>query len=225
MSGLARYDGHADWYDETFSAPYAEDPSIITEFLGRGDGQVCVEVACGTARHARLVTEAGYRFIGIDFSADQLRRARQHSSALVRANATHLPVRPGSIEVALGLYFHTDIEDVRKVMAEVSDALAQGGRFLYVGLHPCFIGGFVDRTVEPEEAALTFVPGYGEAGWTNKGSGGGSGLWARVGGHHKTLHELVGSFIEAGLNITRLDEPWGGGTVLPRTIVIATQKP
>jgi hypothetical protein len=95
---------------------------------------------------------------------------------------------------------------------------------VYVGLHPCFIGPFVDRTTEIDDQALRFVPGYGTSGWARRGSGGGVGLWSRVGGHHKTLAAFLQAFIDAGLRLERVIELSGGGTVLPRNIAVAATK-
>ena len=66
-------------------------------------------------------------------------------------------------------------------------ACARDGRFIYIGLHPCFLGPFVDRMTESRDAGLRFMPGYGDVGWADHGSGDGSGVGGRVGFHHKTL--------------------------------------
>lgn len=95
---------------------------------------------------------------------------------------------------------------------------------MYVGLHPCFIGPFVNRTTEIEDQALHFVAGYGTSGWARRGSGGGVGLWSRVGGHHKTLAGFLGAFIDGGLAVEQVVELSGGGTVLPRNIAVVAAK-
>ncbi|HTT92808.1 MAG TPA: hypothetical protein VMF65_24850 [Acidimicrobiales bacterium] len=41
---------------------------------------------------------------------------------------------------------------------------------------------------------------------------------AGVGGHHKTLTELLGAFTESGLSVRVVHELWGGGVVVPRNI-------
>jgi ubiquinone/menaquinone biosynthesis C-methylase UbiE len=56
MSGIARYDGHAEWYDQTFSAFLNEEEvSFLRECLGTGSGQICLDVACGTGRCGRIL--------------------------------------------------------------------------------------------------------------------------------------------------------------------------
>jgi hypothetical protein len=47
------------------------------------------------------------------------------------------------------MFFHTDVEDFATVARDVARCLCPGGRFIYVGLHPCFIGPFVNRPPSP----------------------------------------------------------------------------
>jgi hypothetical protein len=62
------------------------------------------------------------------------------------------------------MFFHTDVEDFAVVAHQVARCLRPGGRFIYIGLHPCFIGPFVDRTTESGDLALRFALGYGVPG-------------------------------------------------------------
>ncbi len=215
----ARYDGHSDWYDQAFSGhAMAEEHAFLRRCLGYGGGEPCLDVACGTGLHARAVTEAGYRALGFDISGDQLRLARRRLAAAVRADARFLPVRDAAVPAAVGMFFHTDVEDFAAVVREVARCLRPEGRFVYCGLHPCFIGPFVNRTAEDEDRQLTFAGGYGRVGWASRGSGDGTGVWSRVGGHHKTLASFLGAVTGSGLVIRELAEFSGGGTILPRNI-------
>jgi SAM-dependent methyltransferase len=223
---IARYDGHAEWYDETFSPSVsAEHESFLREGLGAGRGEVCLDVACGTGRYARILAGAGYRPVGFDISADQLRLARPRLAAAVRADARFLPVRDGSVSVAAGMFFHTDVEDFAAVVCDVARCLSPGGRFVYLGLHPCFVGPFVYRLAESEDLALTFVPGYGNVGWVSRASGDGSRIAGRVGFHHKTLAGFLGAFAAAGLAIRAVRElTVPGHPVLPWEMGILAHK-
>jgi SAM-dependent methyltransferase len=222
----ARYDDHSEWYDETFGAfAYEEETAFLRERLGVGRSEICLDVACGTGLHARIVAEAGYRAVGFDISADQLRFARRRLEVAVQADARRLPLRDGAVTLALGMFFHTDVADFAAVVRDVARCLRPGGRFVYVGLHPCFLGPFVNRVTESEDLALRFVPGYGEVGWADHGSGDGTGVGSRVGFHHKTLAGFLGSFTEAGLNIREVREISGGGVVVPRNLALVAVKP
>lgn len=226
MPGIARYDGHAQWYDETFSVRLnEEEEAFLTECLGAGGGQVCLDVACGTGRYGQLLAGAGYRVAGFDISADQLRFARRRLGAAVRADARFLPVRDASVAVAVGMFMHTDVEDFAAVVRDAARCLRPGGRFIYLGLHPCFVGPFVYRLSESEDLTLRFVTGYGTVGWANRGSGDGSMIGARVGFHHKTLAGYLDAFAQAGLTIRAVREFHADRhAVLPWDLALLTEK-
>jgi SAM-dependent methyltransferase len=221
----ARYDGHADWYDETFSEFVGGDEAnFLRESLGSGRGGLCLDVACGTGRFGPMLAEAGYRPIGVDISSDQLRLARRRLSAVVQADACCLPLGDGITQMAVGLYFHTDVEDFDAVVREIARCLASGGRLTYVGLHPCFVGPFIERSDEDRSHQVTISSGYAQVGWSHTSSASSPGLWRRVGGHHKTLAAFVGAFVDARLSIETLREFSAGGTVLPRSVGVIAEK-
>jgi SAM-dependent methyltransferase len=182
-------------------------------------------VACGTGRSAPILTDAGYRAVGFDLSADQLRFARPKLDAAIRADGRRLPVRDASLPVAAGMFFHTDVEDFAAIVADVARCLRPTGRFVYLGLHPCFVGPFLTRLTEARDLTLTVVPGYGTVGWADRGSGDGSVIGGRVGFHHKTLASFFGAFAEAGLNIRAVREFHGSsGVILPWDIGVVAGK-
>jgi SAM-dependent methyltransferase len=224
---MARYDGNAEWYDETFSAFHTEAAeSWFRECLGPGGGAVCLDVACGTGRSGRILREMGYRAVGFDISADQLLFARPRLAAAVRADARRLPVPDASADVATGMYFHTDTEDFAAVVREVARCLRPGGRFAYLGVHPCYVGPFVYRLDERQDQTLTFTPGYGTTGWAGRASGDGSRIGGRVGFHHKTLASFLQAFGDAGLVLSSVREftaPKGG--ILPWDLALLAEKP
>jgi len=229
--GIARYDGNAEWYDETFSAFHHEDEEAwFRECLGPGGGAACLDVACGTGRSGRLLREAGYRAVGFDISADQLRYASSRLTAAVRADARRLPVPDACADVATGMYFHTDTEDFAAVVREVARCLRPGGRFAYLGVHPCYVGPFVYRLDEQRDQSLTFTPGYGTAtsdtgGWADRGSGDGSKIGGRVGFHHKTLASFLQAFGDAGLVLRSVREFVPPGAILPWDLALLAEKP
>jgi len=185
---------------------------------------VCVDLACGTGLWAQPIAEAGYRAVGFDISADQLRFARRRHAAVARADMCSLPVRDESVPVVIGMFFHTDLEDFAVALRQVARCLRPGGRFIYAGLHPCFIGPFVNRMSESQEHRLQFLPGYGHVGWANRGSGDGTGLASRVGFHHKTLARFLGAIVGSGLHIRDVQEFASSGVVLPRNIGLVAEK-
>lgn len=224
--GIARYDGHSDWYDETFSAFHTEAAEFwLRECLGPGHGAVCLDVACGTGRSGRVLRDAGYRAVGFDISADQLRFARPRLAAAVRADARRLPVPDASADVATGMYVQTDTEDFATVVHEVARCLRPGGRFAYLGVHPCYVGPFVYRLDEQQNQSLTFTAGYGTVGWAGRVSGDGSRIGGRVGFHHKTLASFLQAFGDAGFTLRSVREFVPPGAILPWDLALLAEKP
>jgi SAM-dependent methyltransferase len=224
--GIARYDGNAEWYDEIFSAFHTEAAeSWLRECLGPGGGAVCLDVACGTGRSGRVLRETNYRALGFDISAEQLQFARTRLAAAVRADARRLPLPDASADVATGMYFQTDTEDFAAVVCEVARCLRPGGRFAYLGVHPCYVGPFVYRLDEQQDQTLTFTAGYGTVGWAGRGSGDGSKIGGRVGFHHKTLASFLQAFGDAGLVLRSVREFVPAGAILPWDLALLAEKP
>lgn len=210
MDGSARYDGFADWYDERF-VQYSDvsDPlsssSILARLLGPGQG-LCLDVACGGGLHHQAIRSTGRTVTGVDLSTDQLRVARQRGLAtLLRGSATALPFAAASFDAAVCTYLHIDIDDMRPVMAEVARVLRPGGRLVYVGVHPCFWGHFIENPLAP---ARVVHPGYLETGWIESPHWRNpEGLRARVGARHVTVSELINAVLRAGLQLEHIEEP------------------
>ena len=134
------------------------------------------------------------------------------------------------------MYFHTDTEDFAAVVREVARCLRPGGRFAYLGVHPCYVGPFVYRLDEQRDQSLTFTPGYGTAGsdtggsgtggWADRVSGDASKIGGRVGFHHKTLASFLQAFMDAGLVLRAVREFVApGGGILPWDLALLTEKP
>jgi hypothetical protein len=75
-------------------------------------------------------------------------------------------------------------------------SIQPGGVFVHVGVHPCFCGGFADRS---DPIAVVIRPGYldgrwTKASWTDQGVRG-----DKVGATHFPLPELMHVFPDASL--------------------------
>ncbi|HEV2415610.1 MAG TPA: class I SAM-dependent methyltransferase, partial [Candidatus Dormibacteraeota bacterium] len=95
MSGSVSFDRAADYYDQTRSLP--DDlmqrlvPMLVAE-LPR-DGR-CLEIGVGTGRIALPLIESGINVVGVDISAEMLRRYVEKAPANIEvalADATRLP--------------------------------------------------------------------------------------------------------------------------------------
>ncbi len=168
--------------------------------LGRGRG-VCWDLACGTGVYAETIRELGWTPIGTDLSVAQLRHAATRMPVAV-ADATRPVGRPGGIPAVVSVLCHTDVEDYAAVCLAAATALAAGGRFAHVGVHPCFCGAFVDRS---DSEQLIITPGYWRRDrrfqtWSPHG------VRARVGATHLPLGDLIATVTTVGLTIDSVIE-------------------
>jgi SAM-dependent methyltransferase len=221
MAPTAAYDEIADWYEDEFLGGRArvavrdDDPlgidRALRELLGTGSGS-CLEIGCGTGVHAERVRELGWTPVGVDISAGMLRHARGRLP-FAQADAERLPLRGGSMTAVIAMMVHTDMPGYPAVLREASRVLRPGGVFVHVGVHPCFCGGFADRT---DPAAVVIRPGYLDGHWT-KASWTDQGVRDKVGATHQPLPDLLHAFLDAGLTLERFAE---GGAPVPTVLAL-----
>ncbi|MEV6343966.1 class I SAM-dependent methyltransferase [Actinoplanes sp. NPDC051851] len=217
MGAVAAYDAIADWYESDFLARDAKIgiPQALTSLLGPGTGR-CLEIGCGTGVHAALLGGLGWTPIGVDLSAGMLRHARGRLPVAL-GDAASLPVRDGSLDAVVAVMVHTDMPQYPDVLREVARVLRPGGRFVHIGGHPAFCGGFVDRSAGD---AVIIRPGYRDGHWT-RASWTDRGVRDKVGASHWPLPELLHAFVDAGLVLERFAE---GGAPTPTTLSIRTSR-
>jgi SAM-dependent methyltransferase len=218
---VARYDEIADWYETEFLATHDADPLRIQaglrDLLGPGDGGVCLEIGCGTGVYATVVRASGWTPVGVDLSARMLGYSTGRLPA-ARADATKLPVRDASVAAVITVMAHTDMPAYPDVVGEAARVLRPGGVFVHVGVHPCFCGGFADRTVRD---ALVIRPGYLDTYWT-RDSWSDNGVRDKVGAMHRPLPALMHAFLDAGLVVDRFAEE---GRPTPIMLAVRLRKP
>jgi SAM-dependent methyltransferase len=204
--GEARYDGLAEWYEQFRPALPEHELEALRRLLGRGSGR-CLDLGCGTGVPTEVVAELGWSVVGVDISADLLTIARGRGLEVVEAPADALPFENASFDAAVSFWTHTDIDEFPAAVAEVARVLRAGSPFVYMGVHPCFVGPhslFLEAQGVPELST-----GYRQTGRYD-GSAFGvenpDGVRVRVGAVHLTLHDLFAAFTEAGLRIERFEE-------------------
>ena len=127
-------------------------------------------------------------------------------------------------------FVHTDMDDFPAVVAEAARVLRPGGRLVYLGLHPAYLGAFIDRRHEVEEQELRLRPGYGDDRWQRDPTGR-FPVRSRVGARNLTLQTFLGAFLAPARlrlsSVTELDtamRPWGSppsdGHLLPWNIAV-----
>ena len=204
---MALYDGFADWYDEHLARFTLASSDTLARLLGSGDGR-CLDLGCGTGLHIEAVAGLGWRVTGVDISADQLRIAHTRAgqvAELVLGDASALPFDDRSFDAVVSMYTHTDVDDFSALVREGARVLRPGGRFVYVGLHPCFVGHhaqFVDDRTPP-----ILHGGYREPGRRYDAPGiSPEGLRAKVGAVHLPLDALLRAFLSQPLRIEAFEE-------------------
>jgi SAM-dependent methyltransferase len=207
MATTAAYDEIADWYETQFLAAQAEgDPlgvaRALDSLLGTGTGP-CLEIGCGTGVRAPVVRALGWHPIGVDLSAGMLRWATETGRLpVIRADVERLPFAAGTFPAVTSVMVHTDMPAYPSIVREAARVLAPGGRFVHIGVHPCFCGGFADRN---DLDAVVIRPGYLTGHWT-KASWTDQGVRDKVGASHWPLPRLLGMFVDAGLVLERFVE-------------------
>jgi SAM-dependent methyltransferase len=216
----AAYDAIADWYADYVTGdagPFtARAGAVLRSTLGPGQG-LCWDLACGTGVYAGVLRELGWTPFGTDISANQLRHAAPRLPVAV-GDATRPPIRPHSVHAVTSVLCHSDIEDYAAVCRGAAAALVPGGRFVHVGIHPCFTGAFADRS---EPARVVVGRGYWRRerrfdAWSPYG------VRARVGATHLPLSDLVNAVVGAGL---RIEEVIEAGEPTPDVLAIRAHRP
>jgi len=214
-ASAARYDEWADWY-ETYMQGAAQDftrrtSDALVQVLGRGAGPV-LDLACGTGFYALVLRRLGWTPLGLDLSRAQLRYARERMPAIA-ADASRPPLRPDTLAAVSAVMCHTDIDDYAAALQALAPALRPGGIFAHVGVHPCYIGAFADRS-QPGKVLIS--PGYWRRerrfdAWTPEG------VRARVGATHLPVGDLLNALTAAGFGIERVVE---AGSPVPDILAV-----
>ena len=226
MSGT-RYDGLADAYDvfvDVHSPYYTVAADALRRLLGAGSGR-CLDLGCGGGHFTSLALELGWTVVAVDASQDQLRIARRRlpQVELVRADAGALPFADESFDAAFSTFTHTDFDDFAAAAGQVLRVLRRGGRFVYVGNHPCFVGATQEHL---ETGPPRLHPGYRRGGRWNAADAPGAtpeGWRERLGSF---VHLPLGDFLSAfsGFTLERAEE-LDDGSEYPKTFALALRRP
>ena len=212
MSTDARYDEVADWYDATLAgdSPFAAMPrETALRLLGTPAGRL-LDVGCGGGSHTAAFAAAGWEPVGLDISEAQLQLARKRGCEVVLGRAESLPFDDASFAAGISLWTHTDVDDWTAVLREARRVVRPEGPFVYVGVHPCFVGPH-SLFVEGRGVPQLHAGWYRQRGRYTEAPGiSSTGLRARVGASHLPLAEFLQAFLDAGFALEQVEEPGAG---------------
>ena len=216
---LARYDGHADWYEDWNLPGAAQNAEQVVGLLGPGEG-VCLDLGCGPGHYLEALRSTGRTVVGLDRSADQLRYAARRSGGLIQGDAVALPFADSTFTAVTTIWISTDVDSYAQVLSEAVRVLKPGGLVVFHGAHPCFNGPHVQWT---DDGGVLAHPTYRQAGWHAEAPWWGEFVRKRVGMRHHTLAELVNAFADSGLLLEHMTE--SGSRTVPTVLGIRARKP
>ncbi|MGY0062670.1 class I SAM-dependent methyltransferase [Streptomyces sp. LZ34] len=222
--------------------------------LGPADGLkglAVLEVGAGAAQCSRWLAARGARPVAFDISHRQLRHALRLDSAagvadtaspagtagtgsiaLVQADATALPFRDASFDLACSAYGAIPfVADPVRVMREVHRVLRPGARWVFSVTHP-IRWAFPD---EPGPEGLSVAASYFDRTPYVEQDETGRAVYVE---HHRTLGDRVRDVVAGGFRLLDLVEPewpawndqeWGGwsplrGNLIPGTAIFVCER-
>jgi len=167
-----------------------------------------LDIGCGEGQVARLA--AGLlgveRVVGIDPTWAQLAVARERGGGVSYSQgvAASLPFPTASFDAAVACLVFEHIDDAGAAIAEVGRVLAPGGRFLFFLNHPLLQtpgSGWIDDRILGEQY-WRIGPYLVEDKTLEEVD---KDVWIPF--VHRPLSRYVNALVEAGLVITRMEEP------------------
>lgn len=213
----------APWYDQLVGDEGSDYHRHVVlpgavRLLQPQAGQRMLDVACGQGVLCRILNQLHVEVTGIDAAPDLIESARQRGPDTIRyqvADARELNFLPADhFHAAACILAIQNIHPIAPVFEGIARALAAGGRFLIVMMHPCFRSprqtswGWdeaqkiqyrrVDGYLMPRKSPIVTHPGKktGQYSWT----------------FHKPLEAYIRELVKAGLLIEALQE-WPGHKV------------
>lgn len=147
-SNQAFYDKISPIYDEVFVEHRMHAETIVSLlsdlYAGKTQETLVLDLGCGTGMVSKLLSEKGFKTIGLDESFESLRllNTQEAGFPVLQARAEHLPVKNKSFQsvVCLGVWRH--FPDQQIVLDEIAGVLDKEG-VLIVGYFPPAFAGLV----------------------------------------------------------------------------------
>jgi malonyl-CoA O-methyltransferase len=155
---LAAYERWAPLYPPTAHNPLmrAEQQAMV-EHWPPVAGKRALDLACGTGRYSRLLTEAqAAAIVAMDFCVPMLRQVS--AAARVCGSMMHLPFVDETFDVVISGLALGHASSVDAWMAEVARVLSKGGALLYSDFHPEAARAGLTRSFKDQDERTYTVP-------------------------------------------------------------------
>jgi SAM-dependent methyltransferase len=206
------WESHAVWWQEGFTegadAEYEEQilPMAAAGLAGCAD---VLDVGTGEGQVARRAVDLGAtRVVGVDPTTAQVVEAvaRGGGPSYARAGAAALPFPDARFDAVVACLVFEHIEDVDGAIGEVARVLRPGGRFLFFLNHPLLqtpgSGWIDDQTLDPPEQYWRIGPYLTEDDTVEEVE-----KDVFIPFIHRPLSRYVNALLDAGLRLTRMEEP------------------
>jgi 2-polyprenyl-3-methyl-5-hydroxy-6-metoxy-1,4-benzoquinol methylase len=132
--------GYAVWsrtYDEPGNGLFPYEEPFVHDIIDALPAGTALDAACGTGRHSGYLASRGHRVIGVDSSADMLRRARERvpDGEFHRGDLHRLPLPDDQVDLAVCALALAHLTDLRPAFAELARVLRPGGHLVVTDVH------------------------------------------------------------------------------------------
>lgn len=181
------------------------DP-VLWSFLGDVRGRRVLDAGCGTGYLSRQLHERGANVIGIDFSEEMIRIAREKAPGIgfrVGSCSSVHEMLDRPVDVVVSNYVLMDTPDLKGTIESFFRALRADGEAVVVFSHPCFPAGrarFEKGTIEYRWEHSYFEPTRNvDPPWAHFTS---DFIW-----FHRPLSDYWKAFRSAGFSVIDFEEP------------------
>jgi SAM-dependent methyltransferase len=140
-------------------SPYFDDVEWVLGLAALSPGMRVLDAGCGNGLYLRGLADRQVRAVGCDLSMGML-RASSHP-ALVSADITALPLRDGSVAVALAIHMLYHVPGRESAVRELRRVVAAGGTCIAVtngARHTRSLRDLVERAVREETPGWQMRP-------------------------------------------------------------------
>lgn len=139
-------DAHAKVYDVVVDFPfYRTHLNQILKELRPERGRRYLDLGCGTGNFLGTTKGTNALFVGVDFSAEMLKRAKRKAKNLVMADLHHLPFKNSCIDGIVNLNVFYQLDRPKVFIKEVHRILKPGGKVII-------------STPKPAKTPFRFIP-------------------------------------------------------------------